>query len=347
MHKLWGALLPVLLFAAAPTSTNYTLKTYNIGSGGSTSTSTNYGLQAGTGSQSGSTQSSTSYKARSDGRGVMNANVPPAPTFTNPANYYDRLKLVLATGNNPSDTKYLIAVSNDGFATTKYVQTDNSLGASQAIANYQTYSTWGGASGFLIVGLSSSTTYQVKVKALQGKYTGSAFGPTASAATVAPSVSFSLTTTLTSTPPFAVTFTGLTAGTVTNGSADGLIGLTTNANNGGLVYIKDSANGLYSTLANTTITSATADLSSASSGYGAQVTATSQSSGGPLSSQSPFNGTSNNVGALTTSFQPFLSTSAPVTGGSATVRLKAKTASLTPSAPDYGDTLTIVASMNF
>ena len=98
MHKLWGALLPVFLFAAAPTSTNYTLKTYNIGSGGSTSTSTNYGLQAGTGSQSGSAQSSTNYKANSDGRGVVNANVPPAPTFTNPANYYDRLKQVLATG---------------------------------------------------------------------------------------------------------------------------------------------------------------------------------------------------------------------------------------------------------
>ncbi|MCA9327577.1 hypothetical protein KDA14_03550, partial [Candidatus Saccharibacteria bacterium] len=91
MHKLWGMLIPVMLFAASPTSTNYTLKTYNIGTGGSTSTSTNYGLQAGTGSQSGSVQSSSNYNLQRDGKGVTNANVPPAPTFPNPPNYYARL----------------------------------------------------------------------------------------------------------------------------------------------------------------------------------------------------------------------------------------------------------------
>lgn len=347
MHKLLGVLTSLLLFAAAPTSTNYTLKTYDIGTGGTTSTSTNYGLQAGTGNQSGATQSSTNYTAQGDGRGVANAAVPPAPALTNPSNYYDRLKLVLATGNNPSDTKYLIAVSTDNFATTKYVQTDNSLGTSQALTNYQTYTAWGGANGFLIVGLSSSTTYQVKVKALQGKYTGSAFGPAASAATVAPSVSFSLTTTLTSTPPFTVGFTNITAGTVATGNADAVIGVTTNANNGGAVYVRDSSAGLYSTLANTTIASASADLGSASTGYGGQIIAATQVSGGPLTSVSPFNGSANTVGALTTSLQPLLSTAAPISGGSGTLRLKAKVSAVTPSASDYTDVVTLVAAMNF
>jgi len=347
MYKLLGLVTSLIVFAAAPSSVNYTLKTYDIGSGGGTSTSGNYGLQGGAGNQSGAAQSSATYGAQSDGKGVMNAAVPPVPTFTNPASYYDRLKLVIATGNNPSDTKYLIAVSTDSFATTKYVQTDNSLGLSQAIANYQTYSAWGGASGFNIVGLSASTTYQVKVKALQGSYTGSAFSPVASASTVAPSVTFSLTTTLTSTPPFAVGFSGLTAGAVVTGSADALIGLTSNANNGGAVYVRDVNSGLYSTLANTTIASASADLSSASSGYGGQVTSVGQTSGGPIASQNPFNGASNNVGALTTSLQPLVATTAPVTGGTATFQLKAKVAALTPSAADYIDTVTLIAAMNF
>lgn len=346
MHKVWG-LAALVFFAAAPTSTNYTLKTYDIGSGGTTSTSTNYGLHAGTGDQAGSAQSSTSYNAQGDGRGVVNVAVPPAPSLTNPSNYYDRLKLVLATGSNPSDTKYLIAVSTDNFATTKYVQTDNSLGVSQAITNYQTYSAWGGASGFLIVGLTSSTTYQVKVKALQGSYTGSAFGPSATAATMAPSVSFSLATTLTATPPFTVGFASLTAGVVASGNADALINLTSNANNGGSVYVRDSNAGLYSTLANATIASSSTDLSSASSGYGGQISSVSQVSGGPLTSQSPFNGTSNTVGAFTSLLQPILTTSAPITGGSGTLSLKAKAAALTPSATDYTDTVTLVAAMNF
>jgi len=348
MHKLLGvALTSILLFAASPTSTNYTLKTYDIGSGGGTSTSGSYGLQGGTGAQSGSAQSSGTYGSQSDGRGVVNAAIPPVPTFTNPANYYDRLKLVLATGGNPTDTKYLIAVSTDSFATTKYVQTDNSLGASQVITNYQTYAAWGGASGLLVVGLSSSTTYQVKVKALQGSYTGSAFSPVASASTVAPSIGFSLATTLTGTPPFAVGFVGMTAGTVTTGNADALLGLTSNANNGGAVYVRDTNTGLYSTLANSTIASASTDLASASTGYGGQIISSGQTSGGPLTAQSPFNGSANNVGALTTSLQPLLSTTAPITSGTGTFRLKAKAAALTPSATDYADAVILIAAMNF
>ncbi len=348
MHKLLGvALTSFLLFAASPTSTNYTLKTYDIGSGGGTSTSGSYGLQGGAGAQSGSVQSSATYNSQSDGRGVVNAAIPPAPTLTNPSSYYDRLKLVLATGGNPTDTKYLIAISTDNFVSTKYVQTDNSIGNTQTIANYQTYSAWGGASGFLVVGLSASTTYQVKVKALQGSYTGGGYSPVASATTVAPSIGFSLATTLTGTPPFAVGFSGLTAGAVVSASADALVGLTSNANNGGAIYVRGNNVGLYSTIANTTIASATTDLGSASSGYGGQIISSGQTSGGPLVAQSPFNGTADTIGSLTSSLQPLLSTTTPITGGTSTFRLKAKAAALTPSAPDYADAITLIAAMNF
>lgn len=347
MHRVLGTAL-VFLFATAPSSTNYILRNYDWGSGGtSSSSSTNYKLNGVSGTQNGSAQSSATYGQVSGEQNVQNAAVPAAPTVTNPSNYYDRLKVVLNPGTVPSDTKYLIAVSSDGFATTNYVQTDDSIGSTVSASNYQTYSAWGGASGFTMLGLLPSTSYQVKIKALQGNFTGSPYGPIATAATVAPSLTLSLTTTLTATPPFSVNFASLAAGNVFNGDADAILGITSNAVNGGSVYIQSANAGLKSTLTGTTINSATTDLTTASSGYGSQVTSTSQASGGPFTSQTPFNGTSNNVGALTNNLQIILTTAGPITTGSATVRLMAKADAITPSATDYGDTLTFIAAMSY
>lgn len=347
MHKLFTAIGVSWLLAAAPTSTNYILKTYDVNSGGANGTSTNYQLNGATGSQSTTTQTSTNYGNLSGENGGVNANVPPAATFTNPSSYYNRLQLVINTGSNPSDTKYLIAISTDNFATTNYVQSDNTVGSSQAIANYRTYVSYGGASGFLVVGLSPSTTYKVKVKALQGNFSGSALGPEASAATVAPSLTFSVTTTLTATPPFPIAFTSLTPGSVVSGTADVVIGLTSNALGGGAVYLRGANSGLLSSLASNTISSATADLALASTGYGAQVTSTSQVSGGPIASVSPFNGASDNVGVINTSLQSVLTSPAAVTTGSANVRLKAKASTITPAATDYADVVTFITAMTF
>ena len=61
-----------------------------------------------------------------------------------------------------------------------------------------------------------------------------------------------------------------------------IVDITTNALNGGDIVVKSQNASLSSTVASSSITSATADLSSANSGYGAQVTSASQSGGGPL-----------------------------------------------------------------
>lgn len=332
------------LLAAAPSSTNFTLKAYDFGNGGGSSTSTNYSLNAEAGEQSELGLNSTNFRVNGGLQILQNASVPPAPTFTNPSSEYNRLKIVLNTTGNPTDTLYEIAISANSFATTNYVQTDNTVGTTNSVAQYQTYTAWGGASGVWITGLAASTSYQVKVRALQGGFTGTAFGPTATAATVAPSLTFSVATSLTGTPPFAIAFSGLTAGSVTNGSATADIGLSTNSLNGGVVYVK-STGSLSSALAAASIASATTNLSVATSGYGAIVTSTSQSSGGPFIAQSPFNGAVNNVGALTANLQPILATSSAVTSGTASITLKAKIDATTPASTDYTDTLTLVASM--
>jgi hypothetical protein len=335
------------LFAATPSSTNYNLNSFDIGSGGGATSSTNYGLNVTTNGQSAPNSSSTNFTLGPGLIPVQDASVPPAPTFSNPDNSYNRLNLVLNTASNPSDTKFAIAISSNDFVTTQFVKSDNSIGNNLLITDYQTYTNWGGASGIWVTGLVPNTTYKVKVKAMQGKFSETGYGPTATAITDQPSITFSVTTTLSGTPPFNVSFSSLAANTVYSADADPLLAITSNAAFGGSVYIYDTNAGLYSAASSYTIGSANADLISAGSGYGAQVISTGQASGGPISAQVPFNGVGDNVGSISTLPQPIISTSSPVNSGTATVRMKAKTDSLVPASNDYSDIVTFVAAMLF
>jgi hypothetical protein len=334
------------IFATVPTSTNYTLKNYDIGSGGGSGSSSSYKLNGISGTENGAQVGSSNYKLNAGEPNAQTASVPPAPTFTNPSNQYNRLRLALSVGTDPTDTKYLIAISPDSFTTTYYVQTDDTISSSLSFSNYQTNTAWG-ASGFWVVGLVPGTTYSVKVKALQGNFTGSAYGPTATAATVQPSITFSVETSLTSTPPFNVNFSSLPAGSVVSANATAIMTLSSNALMGGSIYVSSSNAGLRSTAASYTLNSATANLTAAANGYGGIVTSASQSSGGPLAAISPFNGAGNNVGVLSTALQTVASTPAPITTGSLTVSLKAKADNVIPSATDYADSLTFLAAMTF
>lgn len=333
-------------FATTPSSTNYNLKTYDLGSGGGTSSSTNYNLNSISGTQAGS-GSSANYSANGGLMPTQNANVPTAPNFTNPDTSYNRLKLVINTANNPSDTKYAIAISSDNFVTTRYVKNDNSIGDSLTISDYQTYSGWGGASGIWVTGLIPLTTYKVKVKAIQGKLSETGYGPVAQAATDIPSITFSVATSVSGTPPFNVGFNSLIPNTVVSANADPILGLTTNAMFGGKVYIYDVNSGLKSNESSYTINSVTTDLASANMGYGAQVVSASQASGGPFEAISPYNNGGDNIGFISNVPQPILSTSAPINTGTSTIRLKAKTDNTVPAATDYSDTITFVAAMLF
>lgn len=341
-----STILGGVLFAAMPSSTNYGIHNYGFGSGGtSNSSSTSYNLNGTSGEVSGSQSTSTNYKARSGINNSQQANVPNAPTFTNPANYYNKLKFILNPGgSSPSDTKYSIAISNDNFVTTKYVQSDNTMGNTKV---YKTYAGWGGASGQNVLALTYSTAYKVKVNAMQTNFTETEYGPVASASTAAPNITFSMYTDSQPSPPFSTVFGNLLPATVTTASNKIWVNLSTNAENGAQVYLNSANAGLKSTAKTTTISSATADLSSVSTGYGVQVVSMTQTTGGPLSSLSPFNGSTNNVGVLATLLKPIYSSAGPVTGGNAAFKLMAKAAQSTPAASDYADTVTLTAAAQF
>ena len=89
-----GSLLSVSgLFSAVPTSTNFTLKAYDFGSGGGSSSSTSYKLDANAGAQGAGGLTSTNYRSINGELVTQNTSVPAAPTLSNPNNYYVALQI--------------------------------------------------------------------------------------------------------------------------------------------------------------------------------------------------------------------------------------------------------------
>lgn len=345
-RKLFPLPAGVLLIFVMPASTTYQLKDYGFGGGGtSNATSTNYAAETLAGEQSGGTLDGTTYDIGSGLQFTNQANVPAAPTFTNPSSYYNKLKIVIATSGNPTDTKFAIAISDDDFITTRYVQSDDTVGATLGIEDYQTYTNWGGASGTLILGLTPSTTYKVKVKAWQGKFTETGYGPTASTATVSPQMTFDIDVSAIDEENSAtsIAFGDLIAGTVTDSPQKIWVDFITNGESGGRVYVYGGNAGLYSAVKAYTISAVNGNLSSLSEGFGAQ----SDTAANGLSEVILYDQTGSTVGIVDVSIREIFTASAPTTNGRGSFLLKAKSSSVTPAAGDYAETLTVIASASF
>ncbi|MEI6650853.1 MAG: hypothetical protein WCL23_05500 [Candidatus Moraniibacteriota bacterium] len=348
----WGAALTLsvggFFVFAFPASTNYQLKGYEFGGGGEENmTSANYALDGMTGETGAGKLSGTTYNLGAGLSYIEQANVPTAPTFTNPGNYYNKLHIVLNTSNNPSDTLFAIAISSDGFTTTQYVKSDHTVGTTLTLSNYQTYTAWGSSTGIDIIGLTANTTYQVKAKAMQGKFTETGYGPTASAATITPTLSFGITTDTQSSPPFSMDFGVLNTGSVNTGPSKINVTFATNASNGGKVYVSGTNGGLRSASANYMINAVTGDLSALSEGFGAQGVSATQTSGGPFALTSIYNQSGNIVGIVDSAIREIFNTPGPIVGGSGSFQLKARPNTIAPPENDYTETLTMVAAGNF
>jgi hypothetical protein len=347
----WQFLGVVSLFVLViPISPNYQLNELNVSNGGGVSQSTNYGAEQSVGEVSTTNMHSSLFGIGLGFGFSQMAQEPTAPTFTNPSNYYDRLKIVVNPGTNASDALFLLAISSDNFATTQYIQPDGTVSSSVSITDYQTYAAWGGASGTMVINLAPSTTYKVKAKAKQGNYTETGFGPTASASTVASSLSFDIDvapTDTTTSPPYTTNLGSLLAGTVITGSDKVWVSFDTNTTSGGTVYVSGQQGGLHSANVSHLITSSTGDLSSLSEGFGLQGSSATQSAGGPLSITTPYDGSSNNVGVADSVLRPIFSSPAQITAGRGSFSLKAKASTSTPASTDYQEILTVIAAAGF
>jgi len=177
-------------------SENYKIKYETITGGEGLEQSTNYKLLESVGEVEEGWQRSTTYIiGGGQGFGIM-SNLPPAPTFVNDGSpsYYNKLHFTIDSGNNPSDTLFAIAITDDDWVTTKYIQNDNSVGDTLGSEDWQTYANWGGASGELVTGLLPETTYKIEVRARQGDFTMTGWGAESSTATSSLSLSFSIST---------------------------------------------------------------------------------------------------------------------------------------------------------
>ena len=330
--------LSVAIFAALPASNTYKLNNYSVGPGGTNSASSStYKAQGNVGEQANGSTSGTTYTSKNGAIQAEQLNVPPAPTLDTGSNtYYNKLGLTINTGSNPSDATYSVAISTNNFVTTNYVQADGTVAASPV---YQQYSAWGGAGGTFIVGLAPSTSYKVKVDAKQGMFTNTAYGAAATAATVAPTLSFSVS-------PNSSSFSSILPNTIAT-SSNMTFGFSTNGASGGNVYVRGSNGGFKSPSQGYLVSAVSANLSSQSQGFGIQAANATQTSGGPLSSVSPFNGTGNTVGAESTTFARMFTSPAAISGGSATANVQVKVNISAPAVSDYGETFTFIASASF
>lgn len=330
-----------------PASTSYKLDDYGFGSGGTGSaSSSHYKMDAITGEISGQEMSSSSYKAGSGLIFINQANVPIAPAFSNPGNYYNKLQIIINTSGNPSDTNFAVAISNDDFVTTSFVQSDNTVGITLGAEDYRTYEDWGEAGGSTVIGLSANTNYKVKAKAMQGNFTETSYGPAATAATVSPALTFDIDVSDVDTetdPPFSINFGDLIAGVVTDSPQKIWVDLSTNGESGGNVYVSGQNGGLLSSTKSYRIDAVSDNLTELSQGFGAQGSSATL----PLAVTTLYNQTGNMVGILDQTKRGIFTSTTPVDGGRGSFFLKAKSSAITPAAGDYNETLTLIASGNY
>ena len=153
----------------------------------------------------------------------------------------------------------------------------------------------------------------------------------------------SITATINPTITFSISSNSINFGTLSVSSVStqsNTLTLSTNASSGATISISDSKAGLYDTANSYTIHSSTATLSAGTEGYGVNASSSS------LTVQSPFSGTGDSVGALTTSTQTLADVTAPVNNASTTVNYLAAISNITPSG-SYSDTITYIATGTF
>ncbi|MFZ1721293.1 MAG: hypothetical protein WAU07_02195, partial [Microgenomates group bacterium] len=318
------------------------------GGGTDTSSSDAYQLEGVVGEVGGDRLASSTYQAWPGLLFTQMANVPGTPTVTASGTDYNKLLAIIDTQGNPSDAEYAIAISDDSFTTTEYVQSDNSVGATLGAEDWQTYTDWGAGSGEFIVGLEVDTTYYVKVKARQGAFTESPWSAITTQATDQLTLTFDIDVDAADTEtatPYILDFGTLSSSSVTTTTEKVWVDISSNASGGGVIYVYSTNGGLYSDSTAHTISAVSGNLSSATEGFGLQSSTVDEASGGPLAAMAPYDGTSEVVGTVgSTPAEMYTTSSSPIVDGRGSFVAKAKVSGITPAAGDYADTLTVIAA---
>lgn len=266
---------------------------------------------------------------------------------------YNKARFEINANGNPSDTLYAIAISTDNFANdVEYIDGSTFRPESSTnhnINDFRTQSNWESQT-FNIQGLNASTTYYIKITALQGDFTQSDYSSSASATTSIGSVFFDIDIATSSgittdtNPPYTVSFSGsndLVAGAAAT-KASSLIWLDIDSNStGGVAVLEFGKNGgLHSTTTSQTITSSNANLDSVTEGFGLQsyyIHNDTSSYFGNLTATSNYSGAINSVGAVSQTANKIYDGNGPIQNGRVGMYLIAKAGTNKTPATDYSE----------
>jgi hypothetical protein len=268
---------------------------------------------------------------------------------------------------NPSDTLYLVEISDDNWVTTYYVDgSSHAMTSSKDINDYLTKATWD-ASPY-VAGLDIGTEYKIRARALNGDFSETEAGPDATATTAVPQqyldINIAGNTWHSTDAPYSIELGEISKTSVTTASNYIWIDYGTNGWGGGTISIRDEYNGLYSTSNSSTIDSQSEDLSLENDGFGIKVDTSKRlpASGQPgyLRESTTYDTTgSDEVGAISTTPTTILcsieesggncstGTGSPINEGRSALWIKAKSSFTTPSATDYTDIITFSAIGSF
>lgn len=375
--------IPFQVFSVELDSANYKIVGANTDGGGIVE-SDNYTALLTTGTISNDPRNySTSYMMYNDPQHAFVANVPEVACFetdtdgysnctTGPAELttggmvaicgtggcYNRARFEILENGNPTDTVYSIQVSRDNF-TSDISYVDGSTYRLESISthninDFMTKSSWE-AETFNIQGLSASTTYYVRIVALHGTFTQSDPSPVGTATTAAGLLYFDIDiadefgTSAETSEPHTISFTGQDA--LVGGSAaitaTNRIWLDAESNSeGGFAIVVRGANGgLHSSTTSQTITSATANLDTTSSGFGLQsdyINFDTNSLLGSITAVEPYTGNLNSVGGVTTTAAKIYEADGPISNGRMSIKLIAKPGTDKTPANDYQEEVFIL-----
>lgn len=277
-----------------------------------------------------------------------------------PTGCYDRARFEIDTQNNPADTLYAIQISDDNFVNDiRYIDGVTKrpiLSSVVTIDDYLTNTGWE-SSTFNIYGLDISTQYYLRAVALHGDFTESIASPIVSATTSLPTLSFDIDiagqsgTSTETASPYTISFTGdykLTPSAPAQ-TSNNLIWLDGNTNGlgGFAIVVKGQNGGLYSPTIPYTISSASADLDGTTEGFGIQsfysasLYHTGDGALGTISTISPYNGSNNNVGIVSTIANKVYESTLPTHSARMALLLKARASTSAQPATDYSEIITI------
>jgi hypothetical protein len=290
---------------------------------------------------------------------------------------YDRAKVEIDHEDNPIDSLFLIMISDTDQTITYYVQSDHTLSTTYDINDYMTLCEFHGKDSrdtacddsgdgnwdndlqsTNVYGLAADRNYDVSVRALNGDFTESGFGPTASFTTQLPSLSLDLdigtTSAANTAAPHAVSLGNLSTSAATTAPNQIWLDLETNAVNGMSTYVKDANNALASGA--NTIPSEAEDLATdpnTNGGYGLKTDTSTETALGPIVDSSNFaTAGAHEVGNLTTSNKLIFSTNTtggnvgPLDGGRCGIYVKARATNTTPTG-NYSDVVTFTMVGSF